>query len=189
MQDWIENVRNLFRYYKSLGDKSFAQVSDEQLNWKPNEASNSLAVIAKHMAGNMLSRWTDFRSSDGEKEWRNRESEFENDLTSREAIIDYWEKGWTTLFDALAPITDDDLNEIVYIRNQGHTIAEAINRQLGHYAYHVGQIVYLARLIQDEKWESLSIPKGKSEEYNAKKFNAAKAQQHFTEEFLDDDKS
>ena len=181
---YIENTIQLFEYYKHLGDRSLDQIPDEKLNWQPNEESNSMAMIVKHMAGNMLSRWTDFRTSDGEKTWRNREAEFDNDLKTRAEIIAYWNKGWTVLFEALRPIADEELDQMVYIRNQGHTIVEAANRQLGHYAYHVGQMVFLAKMIQNTDWESLSIPKGKSKAYNDDKFSKEKSKQHFASEFI-----
>jgi uncharacterized damage-inducible protein DinB len=183
MDSYLASAIKQFQYAKSMADKSFAQLSDEQLHWQPNEASNSIAIIVKHMAGNMLSRWTDFLTSDGEKSWRNRESEFEDTFSSREEMLAYWEKGWACLFDAIEPLSKTDLERVIYIRNQGHTVVEAINRQLAHYSYHVGQIVYLARLITDQGWKSLSIPKGGSEAYNAEKFSQEKQRQHFTDDF------
>ncbi len=180
MNSYTTSARKQFQYYKSLADKSFLQVTDEQLHWQPNEASNSIAVIVKHMAGNMQSRWTDFLTADGEKSWRNRETEFEDTFSSREELLEYWEKGWQCLFDAIDPLSKTDLERLVYIRNEGHTVVEAINRQLAHYAYHVGQIVYLARLLANEEWQSLSIPKGGSEAFNADKFAQEKKRQHFT---------
>jgi len=183
MGSYLASIIKQFQYAKSMADKSFAQLSDEQLHWQPNEASNSIAIIVKHMAGNMLSRWTDFLTSDGEKSWRNRELEFEDTFSSREEMLAYWEKGWACLFDAIEPLSKTDLERVIYIRNQGHTVVEAINRQLAHYSYHVGQIVYLARLIADQGWKSLSIPKGGSEAYNAEKFSQEKQRQHFTDDF------
>lgn len=181
MENYLSSVKKQFQYYKSLADKAITQVSDAQLDWQPNEASNSIAIIVKHMAGNMLSRWTDFLTSDGEKPWRNRESEFEGSYPSREAMLEHWEHGWKCLFEALESLTEADLERIIYIRNEGHTVMEAINRQLAHYPYHVGQIVYLARLQANEDWKSLSIPKGGSEVYNADKFAQEKARKHFTD--------
>ncbi|MDX1942902.1 MAG: DUF1572 domain-containing protein [Saprospiraceae bacterium] len=181
MESYLSSVKKQFQYYKSLADKAMTQISDVQLDWQPNEASNSIAIIVKHMVGNMLSRWTDFLTSDGEKPWRNRESEFEGGYPSREAMLEHWERGWKCLFDALESLTETDLERIIYIRNEGHTVMEAINRQLAHYPYHVGQIVYLARLQANEDWKSLSIPKGGSEVYNADKFAQEKAQKHFTD--------
>ena len=181
---YLESVTRQFEYYKSLGDKTIAQLPAEKLSWQYNAESNSIATIVKHLSGNMLSRWTDFLTTDGEKEWRQRDNEFENDLNSKEDILATWEKGWKCLFDALSGITDDELDKIIYIRNQGHTVMEAINRQLAHYPYHVGQMVFIGKMILDESWQSLSVPRGKSTVYNAEKFSKEKHREHFTEEFL-----
>ncbi len=177
--NYLKNTQTLFRYYKSLGDKSLAQIDASKINWQPSEESNSIAIIVKHMAGNMLSRWTDFLHSDGEKNWRNREAEFENNIRTKDALLETWEKGWTCLFQAIDPLQLSDFEKLAYIRNEGHTITEAINRQLGHYAYHVGQLVYICRLIAGEEWESLSIPKGKSKAFNEEKFNKPKEKKNF----------
>jgi len=174
-----------FLYYKSLGEKAIAQIEDEKkLFWQYNEDSNSIATIVKHLSGNMISRWTDFFTSDGEKEWRNRDGEFENDIKTSAEIIAIWDKGWERLFKTLDEIKPDDLEKIIYIRNEGHTVMEAINRQLAHYPYHVGQIVYIAKMIKSSSWESLSIPRNRSKDYNAGKFSEPKSQKHFTDEFL-----
>src|SRR5690606_35054863 len=180
---YLESVIKQFEYYKMLGDKTFAQLPDENLFWQYNEDSNSIAVIVKHLWGNMLSRWTDFLNSDGEKEWRNREAEFENDIQSKEEMVEKWEEGWSCLFATLKSLKEEDLNKIIYIRNQGHTVIEAINRQLAHYAYHIGQIVFIGKMLSDE-WNSLSIPKGGSQQYNSEKFSKPKENAHFTDEFL-----
>lgn len=158
-----------------------AQLSDEQLFQEFRQGVNSVSIIVNHMQGNMLSRWTDFPESDGEKPWRNRDQEFEEVFISRQDMMVKWEAGWHCLFAALAPLTDDDLSKIAYIRNEGHTIQECIDRQLGHYAYHVGQIVFICKCFNSDNWQSLSIPKGKSDEYNADKFSAKKADRHFTD--------
>lgn len=184
MSSYLTSVTKQFQYYKLLGEKAFAQVEDEQLFWQISEQSNSIATIVKHLWGNMLSRWTDFRSSDGEKSWRQREAEFDNDVASRTEMLEKWEAGWQCLFDALAALQAENLEELIYIRNQGHTITEAINRQLAHYSYHVGQIVFVARIASGEKWTSLSIPRGDSASYNAAKFAKKKDRTHFTEEYL-----
>ncbi len=190
MQDsYLDSVKKQFKYYKQLGDKTFDQLTEQQLFWQPNEASNSIAIIAKHLWGNMLSRWTDFRTSDGEKTWRNRDQEFELDFQTKKELIQRWEEGWERLFSAIDPLKKEDLESIVYIRNMGHTIPEAINRQLAHYAYHVGQIVYVGRMATNDKWTSLSIPKGKSKTYNEEKFKQPKRKAHFTDEFLSHNKS
>lgn len=183
--NYFDGVKKQFQYYKSLGDKTIAQLSDEQLFWQYNEESNSIAIIVKHLWGNMLSRWTDFLTSDGEKEWRKRDEEFDADIRDRKELIQKWEEGWNCLFSAIDPLTDADLNREIFIRNQGHTIMEAINRQLAHYPYHIGQIVFIGKMLASE-WESLSIPKGGSKAFNAAKFSQEKRRQHFTDEFLKD---
>ena len=170
----------LFKYYKLLGDKSFEQLQITQLKYKPDSESNNITTIVKHMVGNMLSRWTDFLNSDGEKEWRNRDGEFEDTLETKEEMLAYWEKGWTCLFQAIEPLEANDFeNKLAYIRNEGHTIVEAMNRQLGHYAYHVGQIVFLAKVSKQSEWASLSIAKGKSKAFNKTKFEQDKSVKHF----------
>lgn len=184
--DYLESAKKQFAYYKMLGEQSFTQVSDPQLFWQYHADSNSMATIVKHLWGNMLSRWTDFLHTDGEKATRDREAEFENDLQTRAAVLAKWEEGWACLFQALDALTADDLSTTVYIRNQGHTVTEAINRQLTHYAYHVGQLVFLGKMLAGADWMSLSIPKGNSPAYNAEKFAQAKAKKHFTDEFLSD---
>ena len=184
MIDYLSGVKKQFEYYKMLGEKTFDQLSDAQLFWQANEESNSIAVIVKHLCGNMLSRWTDFLHTDGEKAWRNREVEFDNDLGSREELLASWQRGWQCLFDALNQITDVDLEKEILIRNQSHTIVEAINRQLAHYPYHVGQIVFIGKMLCNDQWSSLSIPRGNSQEYNSQKFSQKPSKQHFTDEFL-----
>lgn len=161
-----------------------AQVNDEALFWIPDEKSNSISVIVKHLHGNMLSRWTDFLTSDGEKAWRNRDDEFEETINSREALMSLWNEGWDLLFNTLNSLQPQDLEKTVYIRNIGQTASEAIMRQLAHYAYHVGQIVYLCRLANKGDWKSLTIPKGESKTYNEQKFNREKRSENFTDEFL-----
>lgn len=182
--DYLESVKKQFEYYKMLGDKTFSQLSDEKLFWQYNEDSNSIATIVKHLWGNMLSRWTDFLTTDGEKEGRNRDTEFENDISTRQELIDKWEEGWKCLFITINSLTTDDLGKMIYIRNQGHTVTEAINRQLAHYPYHVGQIVFIGKMAADNRWVSLSIPRGKSIAYNVDKFAKPKEKGHFTDEYL-----
>jgi hypothetical protein len=271
--DYLNSAKQQFQYYKQLGDKTMAQLNDEQLFWQYNDASNSIAVMAKHLWGNMMSRWTDFLTTDGEKDFRKRDEEFElrvgpslqgvdtanaegvnniaegvdneaegvnniaegvdnnaegvdnesegvnnivegvdNDAEgvdmaiaegvdntaegvdkdtaegvdehSRAVIIEKWEQGWACLFTALDSINEDNFDTTIYIRNQGHSIPEAINRQMMHYAYHVGQMVYLGRMMKGEDWQSLSIPKGNSKAYNAEKFSQEKGKRHFTDEYL-----
>lgn len=184
MNTYLTSVRKQFEYYKLLGEKTFDQVPDEKLFWQPDPESNSMSTIVKHLWGNMLSRWTDFLTTDGEKEWRQRDAEFDNDVNTREAMLEKWNTGWDCLFKALGQLTENDLDKIIYIRNQGHTIADAINRQLAHYPYHIGQIVYIGKLAAGSNWSSLSIPRGKSDEFNREKFSRPKSEQHFTDEFL-----
>jgi len=181
--NYLESVIKQFEYYKMLGEKTVAQIPDEKLFWQYNEDSNSIAIIVKHLWGNMMSRWTDFFTTDGEKEWRNRDAEFENDFTGKQELLEKWEEGWKVFLDTLKSLKEEDLERIIYIRNQGHTVLEAINRQLAHYPYHVGQMVFIGKLVA-EQWDSLSIPKGKSGNYNAEKFSKSKERGHFTDEFL-----
>ncbi|MDR6804429.1 hypothetical protein J2Y45_001697 [Dyadobacter sp. BE34] len=183
-QEYIDSVRKQFEYYKMLGEKTIAQLSDEQLFWKYNEESNSIASIVKHLWGNMLSRWTDFLTTDGEKESRNRDAEFDNDINDREDLLAKWNEGWNCLFNALDSLNASNWDTVVYIRNQGHSVMEAVNRQLAHYPYHVGQIVFIGKMALDEKWSSLSIPRGKSQNYNSEKFAQPKTRTHFTDEYL-----
>ena len=183
---FIESVKKQFAYYKHLGDKTFEQLQEPDFFWQFNPESNSIAVIVKHLWGNMLSRWTDIFTTDGEKEWHNRDSEFEADLNSATEVLEKWESGWNCLFNTLNSLSESDLNKIIYIRNEGHTVQEAINRQLAHYPYHVGQIVFIGKMIQNEKWQSLSIPRNKSNQYNAEKFSTEKKRRHFTDNLLND---
>ena len=175
------SITKLFAYYKSLGEKSMAQLSDDQLTWRPNKQTNSISLLVHHISGNMISRFTDFQHSDGEKPWRNRDAEFEDAYPNREAMMNAWEEGWKVLFDALAGVKPGDEEKIVYIRNEGHTIMEALQRQLGHYASHVGQIILLAKMQKGEDWNTLSIPKGGSSDFNKGKFDQEKGIRHFLE--------
>ncbi|MCC2546949.1 DUF1572 domain-containing protein [Hymenobacter sp. BT175] len=182
--DYLISVRKQFAYYQQLGEKTFAQLSDEALFWQYNAESNSIATIVQHMAGNMLSRWSDFLTSDGEKEWRNREAEFEPVIQSRAELLDRWQDGWQCLYAALDALNETNWHSTIFIRNQGHSVVEAINRQLAHYPYHVGQIVFIGKMAQDADWTSLSIPRGNSQQYNAEKFAQPARKAHFTDEYL-----
>ena len=186
--DFLDSAKKQFEYYKMLGEKTFVQLKDEQLFVQLNEESNSISTIVKHLRGNMLSRWTDFLTTDGEKEWRQRDAEFENDIAGRTELLEKWNEGWACLFNAINPLTADDLTRQIFIRNQGHTVTEAINRQLAHYPYHVGQIVFIGKLFCNENWASLSIPKGNSKDYNKDKFSKPEHKEHFTDEYLNDNK-
>ncbi|MEL6720194.1 MAG: DUF1572 family protein [Bacteroidota bacterium] len=185
-QNYLTSITKQFQYYKMLGDRTFEQLTEAELFWQPSEDSNSIAIIIKHLHGNMLSRWTNFLIEDGEKEWRNRDDEFVDDLETKENLLAKWEEGWTCLFTALDNVNETNFEQLIYIRNMGHTITEAINRQLAHYSYHVGQITFLGKLIKGTAWQSLSIPKGQSKAYNAKKFAQEKHREHFTNSFLKD---
>ena len=155
-----------FQYYKELGDKTLAQLSEEQIFWQYNEESNSIAVIIKHTAGNMLSRWTNFLTEDGEKSWRNRDSEFVNSFKTKEEVLEYWEKGWNCLFEALNQINDENIHSTIYIRGEAHSVLDAVLRQLAHYPYHIGQIVFLGKMLKNEDWKTLSIARNKSQDFN-----------------------
>ena len=181
-KSYLSSIIKQFEYYKSLGDKTNNQHTFEDMQWQSNADSNSIAIIVKHIAGNMLRRWTNFLTEDGEKEWRKRDDEFIDSFNSIEDLIAAWESGWLCLFNAIKPLNDSDLERIIYIRNEGHTVTEAINRQLAHYAYHIGQMVFLGKLIKGEDWQSLSIPKGNSLKYNEGKFAKEKGKRHFTDD-------
>ncbi|MDX1470674.1 MAG: DUF1572 family protein, partial [Flavobacteriaceae bacterium] len=154
----------------------------KELFWQFNEESNSIAIIVNHLSGNMLSRWTDFLTTDGEKEWRNRDLEFEHIIKKKADLIEKWDKGWECVFQALNSINQNNTGKTVYIRNQAHSISDAIARQMAHYAYHIGQIVYIGRMIKGKNWKSLSIPKGKSEQFNKDKFSKGKHEGHFSDD-------
>jgi len=164
--EFLQSAVKRLTYYKELGDKTFSQLTDADLHYQPNEASNSIAIIIQHMAGNMLSRWTDFLTTDGEKDWRNRDIEFEEQHLNKEQLIAFWEKGWACCLAAISSLKEEDLLKTIYIRSEGLLVVDAINRQLAHYPYHVGQIVYIGRMIKNEGWQNLSIPKGNSEQFN-----------------------
>lgn len=172
--DFISSVKNQFEYYKLLGEKTFSQLSEEQPFWAYNDESNSIATIVKHLSGNMLSRWTDFFNSDGEKEWRNRDAEFNNDIKDKNELLEKWNVGWNCLFNVIDNLKVDDLDKIIYIRNQGHSVTEAVNRQLAHYPYHIGQIVFIGKMVCNDNWTSLSIPKGNSSNTTVKNLNNQK---------------
>jgi hypothetical protein len=164
--EYLQTAIRRLRYYKSLGEKTFEQLTDADLHYAPNKASNSIAVIIQHVSGNMLSRWTNFLTEDGEKSWRNRDDEFEVHNYSKQQLLELWEKGWECFLDALTALTENDLLKTIYIREEPLLVIDAINRQLAHYPYHVGQILYIGKQIKDANWQSLSIEKGKSDDYN-----------------------
>lgn len=173
---YLEDSLTLFRMYKKQVERAVAQVRDEQLFATLGEDMNSIAIVMKHMAGNMRSRWTDFLTTDGEKPDRNRDSEFEDPPQTREALMAIWENGWKLVFGALEPLTDADLTRSVSIRGEPHSVMQAINRQIGHYAMHSGQVVLLARYFAGDRWQSLSIPRGQSAAFN-QRVNAGETSQ------------
>lgn len=165
---YLEDSLEVFRYYKKLAERAMDQTPDQHLFTTLDGEGNSIAIIVKHMTGNMRSRWTDFLTSDGEKPNRNRDSEFEDPAQTREALLADWQNGWDCVFGALEPLTDDDLDRTVTIRGEAHSVMQAINRQLAHYPHHIGQIVLLAKHFAADAWQSLSVPRGKSAEFNKK---------------------
>lgn len=182
METYLSSAVKQFRYYKMLGEKAMEQLTEEQLFWQYNEESNSIAVLVHHLAGNMLSRFTDFLTTDGEKPWRNRDAEFINPFRSREELMNRWNEGWECLLRALEQLTAEDMERVIYIRNDGHTVAEAVNRQLAHYPYHIGQMVFIAKMLKNEDWQTLSIARNKSTDYNSRKFSQDKERRHFTDD-------
>lgn len=182
---YLESIKKQMLYYKTIAEKAMEQLSDEQLFISVNEDTNSIANIVKHMSGNMISRWTDFLTSDGEKPWRERDVEFELFTTSKEDLLEIWNKGWKCFFNAIDSLQPEQLSQIIYIRNEGQTALDAINRQLAHYPYHIGQIVFYAKMLKNGGWDSLSIPKNKSNDYNSDKFSKDKSIKHFTDDELE----
>ncbi len=169
---YLTSIQQRFLNAKEMGGKTIARLTTEQLHWQPEGEPNSIAHIVKHLRGNMLSRWTDFLTTDGEKPNRHRDEEFENDTLSKEDIQALWEEGWKCLLDTLTSLTPEDLEKTVLIRTEPHSVVDAINRQLAHIPYHVGQMVYLGKMILKDQWDSLSIPKGQSEAFNKAKFGS-----------------
>jgi len=171
--DYLASSILIFKEYKKLAEKAIEQLNEEELFWKPEPESNSAYLVMKHLAGNMRSRWINFLTEDGEKPWRDRDNEFEDEpatglRVTKDEVIKMWNEGWQCVFDALEPLTPADLEKIVYIRSEAHSVMEALNRQVAHYSYHIGQIVYIAKIIRSAQWQTLSIPKGKgkSQEFN-----------------------
>ena len=170
-----------FKYHKELGEKTIEQIPEAQLSYKLNSETNNINTIVKHLSGNMVSRWSEFLNSDGEKELRDRDDEFIDTIKTKAELINIWNQGWNVLFDTLENLSNEDLNKISFIRNQGHTVVECIHRQLCHYSYHIGQIVMIGRVICGEKWKTLSIQKGESKQYNSLKFSNKKEVKNFLE--------
>ena len=173
---YLKDSIEVFHYYKKLAERAMGQCGDAQLFKSLDAESNSIAIVVKHIAGNMRSRWRDFLTTDGEKSDRNRDSEFEAPATSRMELMDQWNAGWKWLFDALEPLTDADLTKTVYIRGEAHSVMQAINRQIAHYSYHVGQIVFLAKHLSTDSWKSLTVPRKGSAAFNADVASGKKSQ-------------
>lgn len=163
---FLESAITRVNYYKILAEKTFSQLEDKDFYYQPNLQSNSIAIIIQHISGNMLSRWTNFLTEDGEKPWRSRDKEFNDQGLSRAQLMEIWEKGWNCFIGALQNLKEGDLTKTIHIRNEPIIVADAINRQLAHYPHHVGQIVYMGKMLRGDKWQSLSIAKGKSDDYN-----------------------
>ncbi len=166
MNSFLSNSISTFKQYQIIGEKALTQIEDVSFFSKHNETSNSVSNIIMHLHGNMLSRWTDFLSSDGEKEWRNRDQEFEDQNLDKNQVMQKWLEGWECLYSAMESLAEDDLQKTIFIRHQPQTVLEAIQRQIAHYAYHIGQLVYISKMYSKNDWNSMSIPKGKSNEYN-----------------------
>ena len=164
--EYLTAVIKRVKYYKDLGERTFAQLEDKDFHWLPSSESNSIAVIIQHISGNMLSRWTNFLTEDGEKNWRDRDDEFGIHSYSKQQLIEIWNKGWDCFLGTLESLTPGDLSKTIYIRQESMSAIDAINRQLAHYPYHIGQILYIGRMIKNENWKNLSIPKGTSQQYN-----------------------
>jgi hypothetical protein len=188
MSTFIDGAYKQFMYYKTIAEKAMSQVEDDVLFLTTSDEANSIAIIVKHLSGNMRSRWTEFRSQDGEKRWRNRESEFENDIHTRVELMSTWDMGWNCFFEALKGIHEDELQDIIYVRNQGQTIMDAVLRQLAHYPYHIGQIIHICKAHSTHGWQSLSIPRGGSQSYNQAKFASEKEVKHFVDDYLENEK-
>lgn len=165
-KEYLETAIARVKYYKHLAEQAFDQLEEKDFHFTPSSESNSIAVIIQHMSGNMMSRWTNFLTEDGEKEWRERDSEFAMHDYNRKQLLELWEKGWSCFINALQLLNESDLLKTVYIRKEPLTVIDAINRQLAHYPHHVGQVLYIGKIIRNESWKSLSIPKGKSTDYN-----------------------
>lgn len=184
LDQYLEGVKKQFWFYKVLSEKALSQLSDTQLKYQFNPTTNSIAILVKHISGNLISRWTDFLNSDGEKPWRNRDQEFIEDFPDRVSLLNYWQAAWNLLEKELNTLNVDDLKRKVYIRNQAHTVPDALHRQLSHIAYHVGQIVHQAKILLGESWQTLSIPQGQSEQFITERMTKGKREGHFTDEYF-----
>ncbi len=171
---YLNSVIKQLNHFKSLADKTFDRLTDEELNRQYSKETNSIATIAKHISGNMLSRWTNMFTEDGEKTWRERDAEFEHEFITKDKLISIWKKGWDCFFEAINALTEEDLERVIYIRNEPHTVVDAINRQMAHYPYHIGQMVLIGIQLKGPDWQSMSIPKGASDSFNEAKFKGSK---------------
>lgn len=180
----LQGIRKQFEYYRLIADKTILLLSEEDLNWKYNEESNSIAMLVRHITGNLLSRFTDFFTEDGEKQWRDRDDEFADGYYNRHELIANWDKAWTVLLETIDSVTEGNINNLIKIRNQEHTVSTAFFRQLAHYPYHIGQIVFLGKMIKYKDWQALTIPKNKSQEYNQTKFSNPNSEGHFADDYL-----
>lgn len=174
VKEYLHNITKQFKSYKEVADKTITQLEEQDLHWKYNEESNSIASIMIHVSENMISRWTDFFISDGEKEWRNRDQEFEPQKLNKQELTDKWENGWNCLFNALNSLNESNFDQPIYIRNKQHKLIESITRQIAHYPYHIGQIAYVGKMILNHKWQTASIAKGKSKEFIKTQFELNK---------------
>src|SRR5258705_6217391 len=165
-EEFLNTVIARVKYYKQLGEKTFEQLEEKDFHWQPSSESNTIAVIIQHLTGNMLSRWTNFLTEDGEKEWRQRDDEFEIHSYNKQQLMDLWEKGWACFLNAIEPLEESDLLKTIYIRKEPLSVIDAINRQLAHYPYHIGQIIYIGKIIKNQGWKNLSIAKKQSQLYN-----------------------
>jgi len=187
--DYLEKVKKQLENYKTIGEKTFAQLPDEKLFWRYNENSNSIAAIVKHLSGNMLSRWKDFPSRDGKTTWGNREPELIYDIQSRKELLEKWNEGWRCLFKSIEELTEVDMLRIIYIRNQEHTVTDGINIQLTHYSYYIGQIVFIGKMISDNGTTSLSNQTGVSQKTSAAKYLNPEHQEQSAEEYLREERN
>jgi hypothetical protein len=165
-QEYLTTVIRRVKYYKHLAEQTFDQLEENEFHFQPSSESNSIAVIIQHMSGNMLSRWTNFLTEDGEKDWRQRDDEFNIHHSTKQALLELWNKGWDCFINSLLSLQEEDLLKTIYIRREPLTVIDAINRQLAHYPNHVGQVLYIGKIIKNENWKNLSIPKGQSQDYN-----------------------
>jgi len=175
-----------FKYYKQLGDKSMSQISEDAIFHKLHDDDNSIAMVIQHLSGNMKSRWTNIFTEDGEKEWRNRDAELEEVIKTKAEALEIWESGWKTLFETLESLSESDLDSMIYIRNEEIKVSDAIIRQLCHYSYHVGQIVYKCKQLSVGEWKTLSIARNESAKYNFKKFEQIKGEKDYLDSLLEE---